>query len=50
MSNEIGLGVIPLGRETRAFADALGWLNQQVAACCERVTFMAAGLPLQLKA
>ncbi len=50
VSNEIGLGVIPLGRETRAFADALGWLNQQAAACCERVTFMAAGLPLHLKA
>ena len=50
VSNDIGLGVIPLGRETRAFADALGWLNQQAAACCERVTFMAAGLPLHLKA
>ena len=47
---DVELGVIPLGRETRAFADALGWLNQQAAACCERVTFMAAGLPLHLKA
>ena len=49
VSNEIGLGVIPMGRETRAFVDALGWLNQQAAIFCGRVTFMAAGLPLALK-
>ena len=49
VGNEIGLGVIPMGRETRAFVDALGRLNQAVAAACERVTFMAAGLPLMLK-
>ena len=49
ISNEIGLGVIPLGREVRAFVDALGALNQQVAAACERVTLMSAGLPLILK-
>ncbi len=49
VSNEIGLGVIPLGREVRAFVDALGQLNQQVAKACERVTLMAAGLPLTLK-
>lgn len=50
VGNEIGLGVIPMGREVRAFVDALGRLNQQVAATCERVTLMAAGLPLTLKA
>ncbi len=49
VGNEIGLGVIPMGRETRAFVDALGALNQAVAAACERVTLMAAGLPLTLK-
>ena len=50
VGNEIGLGVIPLGRETRAFVDTLGRLNQEVAAACHRVTLMAAGLPLTLKA
>ena len=49
VGNEIGLGVIPLGREVRVFVDALGLLNQQVAAACARVTLMAAGLPLTLK-
>jgi adenosylcobinamide kinase/adenosylcobinamide-phosphate guanylyltransferase len=49
VSNEIGLGVIPLGREVRAFVDALGLLNQAVAACCERVTWMAAGCALAMK-
>ena len=50
VGNEIGLGVIPMGREVRAFVDALGQLNQQVAQVCQRVTLMAAGLPLTLKA
>lgn len=49
VGNEIGLGVIPMGREVRAFVDALGLLNQRAAAACERVTLMAAGLPLALK-
>ena len=49
VSNEIGLGVIPLGAQVRAYVDALGRLNQDTAQVCERVTLMAAGLPLTLK-
>jgi adenosylcobinamide kinase / adenosylcobinamide-phosphate guanylyltransferase len=49
ISNEIGLGVIPMGKDVRTFVDALGGLNQQAAAACERVTLMSAGLPLTLK-
>ena len=49
VGNEIGLGVIPMGREVRAFVDALGTLNQQIAAHCDSVTLMCAGLPLALK-
>ncbi len=49
VSNEIGLGVIPMGRDVRAYVDALGRLNQDVAHVCQRVTLMAAGLPLFLK-
>nr|WP_314860893.1 bifunctional adenosylcobinamide kinase/adenosylcobinamide-phosphate guanylyltransferase [uncultured Undibacterium sp.] len=49
VTNEIGLGVIPMGREVREFVDALGRLNQLLAGACQRVTLMAAGLPLTLK-
>ncbi len=49
VSNEIGLGVIPLGAQVRAFVDALGQLNQDVARQCQRVTLMVAGLPLTVK-
>lgn len=49
VGNEIGLGVIPMGSQVRAFVDTLGRLNQDVAATCERVTLMVAGQPLTLK-
>ena len=49
VANEIGLGIVPLGAETRRFRDEAGRLNQDLAATCERVTFVAAGLPLALK-
>jgi adenosylcobinamide kinase / adenosylcobinamide-phosphate guanylyltransferase len=49
VSNEIGLGVIPMGSDVRAYVDVLGRLNQDVANVCHRVTLMAAGLPLFLK-
>ncbi len=49
VGNEIGMGVIPLGREVRSFVDALGMLNQRAAEACARVTLMVAGLPMSLK-
>jgi adenosylcobinamide kinase/adenosylcobinamide-phosphate guanylyltransferase len=49
VGNEIGMGVIPMGAQVRAFVDTLGRLNQDVARACSRVTLMAAGLPLALK-
>jgi adenosylcobinamide kinase/adenosylcobinamide-phosphate guanylyltransferase len=49
VSNEIGLGVVPFGAISRAFVDEAGRLNQDVAARCERVLFVAAGLPMVLK-
>jgi adenosylcobinamide kinase/adenosylcobinamide-phosphate guanylyltransferase len=49
VGNEIGMGVVPMGAQVRAFVDTLGRLNQDVARACSRVTLMAAGLPLTLK-
>lgn len=49
VGNEIGLGLSPMGSGARAFVDALGVLQQQLAQLCPRVTLMVAGLPLTLK-
>lgn len=49
VSNEVGLGIVPYGAVSRAFADEAGRLNQAVAALCDRAVFIAAGLPLTLK-
>jgi len=49
VSNEVGLGIIPLGEISRRFVDEAGRLHQQLATLCNRVTFVAAGLPLTLK-
>jgi len=49
ISNEIGLGVMPLGREVRHCVDELGRLHQALAQHCDRVTLMVAGLPLTIK-
>ncbi len=49
VSNEVGMGIVPWGAVSRSYADEAGRLNQAVAALCDRVAFVAAGLPLMLK-
>ena len=49
VSNEVGMGIVPLGAVSRYFVDNAGRMNQKLATVCERVTFVAAGLPLELK-
>ena len=49
VSNEVGLGIVPMGALTRRFVDEAGRLHQSIAAISERVLFVAAGLPLAMK-
>ena len=50
VSNEVGLGVVPPTALGRVYADELGRVNQLVAAAADQVYFMAAGLPMEMKA
>ena len=50
VSNEIGMGIIAQGAVSRWFVDEAGRLNQAVAARCERVLWVAAGLVMTMKA
>ncbi|KPX18288.1 Cobinamide kinase/cobinamide phosphate guanylyl transferase [Pseudomonas syringae pv. delphinii] len=49
VSNETGLGVVPLGELTRRYVDEAGLLHQALAERCQRVVLTVAGLPLILK-
>lgn len=49
VSNEVGLGLVPETPLAREFRDAQGRLNQAIAAVCDTVEFVAAGLPIKLK-
>lgn len=49
VSNETGMGIVPLGELTRRYCDEAGRLHQAVAQCCEKVILTVAGLPLTLK-
>jgi adenosyl cobinamide kinase/adenosyl cobinamide phosphate guanylyltransferase len=49
VSAEVGLGVVPETRAGRLFRDELGALNAALAAVCDDVVLLVAGLPLRLK-
>ena len=49
ISNEVGMGIVPLGSLSRRFCDEAGRLHQDLARVCDRVILTVAGLPYVLK-
>jgi len=49
VSNEVGMGIIPMGELTRDYVDIAGRLHQDIAARADHVMLVVAGLPLVLK-
>lgn len=49
VTNEVGMGIIPMDASTRSYVEELGRLNAALAQRAEEVVFMIAGLPLTLK-
>lgn len=49
VTNEVGGGIVPDNALARAFRDAAGLLNQQVAAMADEVILAVCGLPMRVK-
>jgi adenosylcobinamide kinase/adenosylcobinamide-phosphate guanylyltransferase len=49
VSNELGMGLVPVEPDTRAFRDLAGRVNQQIAAAADEVHLVISGIPLRLK-
>lgn len=49
VSNEVSMGITPMGEMSRQFVDESGRLHQRLAAVCDKVTLMVAGIPSQIK-
>jgi len=49
VSNEVGQGVVPLGKLSRQFVDEAGWLHQEITQIANGMTFVIAGIPQKLK-
>jgi len=49
ISNEVGAGIVPLSPLARRFQDEQGRLNQMLAATCDEVTLVVAGIAVPIK-
>lgn len=50
VTNEVGLGIVPADRISRLYRDFLGMANRMLAETADEVIFMAAGIPITIKA
>lgn len=49
VTNELGMGGVPMDEVQRKFTDLQGWLNQYIAAQADEVILMVSGIPLKIK-
>jgi len=49
VTNEVGLGLVPANEAGRFYRDILGKANSMLAAACDEVYLMVAGLPIKVK-
>lgn len=49
VSNEVGMGIVPVNELGRRFIDDAGVLHQQLAQLCDQVVWMVAGIPTLVK-
>jgi adenosylcobinamide kinase/adenosylcobinamide-phosphate guanylyltransferase len=49
VSNELGMGLVPVGESVRKFRDLAGWVNQQIAAAADEVHLVVSGIALRMK-
>lgn len=49
VSNEVGSGIVPASPLARRFQDEQGRLNQEMAALCDSVTLVVAGIAMPIK-
>lgn len=49
VSNETGLGIVPIDKLTRQFVEKMGRFHQDLAVVCDQVDFVIAGLTINIK-
>lgn len=49
VTNEIGMGGVPIDEIQRKFTDLQGWLNQYIASKADEVVLMVSGIPVKIK-
>lgn len=49
VSNEIGLGIIPIEKSARQFIDLQGAMNQYIAQQAQEVSLVVSGIPVKIK-
>lgn len=49
VTNEVGLGIVPMNPLARRFRDNAGWLAQRVGAVCDHIELCVAGVPMSVK-